>query len=240
MRRSQITTILTAFFALAILGDCSRDSTGPATPAGASLFVSSVYARATTLTANGEDTTTITVAPRDANGAAVALAPGAVLITTTRGSLGRVEQNADSTFTALLTASDTAGLVEIVASLNGDPLHTSLLLVFVAGPPSAAKSSLGSISPRIVADGKSTTDVFVEPRDANGNTVTNVAVTMTTTKGTLSPVVAEQTVGYYPADDGYYSATLTLTTTVDSALVSVQIAGQPFGAPIVVQFVLHP
>jgi adhesin/invasin len=240
MRRSRITTMFNVLLALAILDGCFPDSTGPATPAGASLLVSTISARATTLTANGVDTTTVTVAPRDANGAAVTLASGAVRITATRGSLGRVEQNADGTFAAVLTASDTAGLEIVVASVNGELLHDSLFLLLVPGPPSAAHSLLGVTSPSIIADGTSSTTIFVQPRDANGNTITDVAVTMTTTKGTLSPVVAESSGPWDYGDDGHYSATLTSTTSVDSAIVSVKIAEEPFGAPIVVQFVPHP
>jgi len=239
MRRSRLDPLLSAVLAFATVVGCSGDSTGPGT-ASVSLGFSTISAHAALLTANGVDTTTITVTPRDANGAPVTLASNAVLITAKRGSLSSVEQNADGTFAALLTASDTAGLDTIVASVNGQRLHRSLLLTFLPGPPSATTSSLGSISPRIVADGKSTTDVFVILRDAQGNITANADVTMTTTKGTLSPVVAEPTGPFDYGDDGHYSATLTSTTTVDSAIVSVQVAGQPFGAPIVVQFVLQP
>jgi len=240
MRRSRLDAIFAALVALATLDGCSSDSTRPASVVGASLAFSTISARAATLTANGVDTTTITVTPRDANGAAVTLASGAVLITAKHGSISNARQNSDGTFAALLTAPDTAGIDTIFASVNGQRLHRALILPLNPGPPSAATSSLGAISARIVADGKSTTDAFVIPRDAQGNITTDVVVTMTTTKGTLSPVVEEPTGPYDYGGDGHYSATLTSTTTVDSAIVSVQIAGQPFGAPIVVQFVLQP
>ena len=238
MRRPRITTILTALLTLAILGDCSRDSTGPATVNGASLALSTIAARAAVLTGDGVDTTTITVTPRDANGAAITLASNAVLITASRGSLRSVKQNSDGTFAALLTAPNSVGLDSIFASINGQRLHRSLLLPLVPGL-SAASSLFGAIPPRILADGKSTALVFFEPRDAQGNTMTDVAVTMTTTRGTLSPVMSGSTGPFDYGDDGHYFAILTSTASVDSAIVSVQVAGQPFGAPIIVQFVLH-
>ncbi|PKN53818.1 MAG: hypothetical protein CVU56_29860, partial [Deltaproteobacteria bacterium HGW-Deltaproteobacteria-14] len=98
------------------------------------------------------------------------------------------------------------------------------------GAPSVTRSTLSASPTGILADGASTSTLTLVIRDANGTVLTDAhAVAFTSTKGTL--VDGVDVVG-----DGSYTQALRSTTTVESAVVSATIDGQPLSTTVTVQF----
>jgi hypothetical protein len=117
--------------------------------------------------------------------------------------------NASGVFTTTLS-STLAQTETITASENGVQEATSA--TFVAGAPSAAKSSIVASPGSLTADGVSTTTLTVTVEDADGNAVANTAVT-------LSASGANNTFG---AMSGTTNASGVFTTTLASTLAQTE------------------
>ncbi len=173
-----------------------------------------ITASPTEITADGSSTSTITVQLKDANGNNLTSGGDAVALSTTAGTLGSVNNNGDGTYSAILTSSTTAGTATISGTLNAANMTDNATVSFSVGA-AAGSSSLVMASPTIItADGSSTSTITVQLKDANGNNLTSGgdAVALSTTAGTLGTVSDN--------DDGTYSATLTSSSSVETAIIS--------------------
>ncbi len=169
-------TIGTGNAPLLVTTDVTFISTQPV-PAAATITASP-----TALVADGSTTTTITAAIKDASGTGIAgqaitlSASGSADTFSAGGNSGSTASGttgADGTFSAKL--SSTRAGTEVVTAASG-LLAASTGVLFSAGPPSAAKSSLQA-SPATLTQGAST-NLQVTLADANGNPVTGKAVTL--------------------------------------------------------------
>jgi adhesin/invasin len=103
------------------------------------------------------------------------------------------------------------------------------------GPSASLQlSSIAASSTSIVADGKATSQITVTLKDESGAALTKSAgvVAMTSTRGTISPVV--------DAGNGTYTAVLTSSTTAGAAVISATVDGSALGNTATVTFVAGP
>ncbi|WP_216597463.1 invasin domain 3-containing protein [Marinagarivorans algicola] len=200
------------------------------TPDAADTTQTTVTASATSITADGVTTSTITVQAQDANGNNLVASGGVIALSTTAGTLSAVTDNGDGTYTATLTSSTTAENAVISGTLDGNALNDTEVVTFNAGVGSALTSTLTSSSSYIAADGVSTTQVTLQALDAQGNALMASAgvVTFSTSNGTLSAVIDN--------GDGTYSATLTSSTLASPATVTATLEGQDLTNNVVVNF----
>ena len=88
-----------------------------------------VVAARTTLKADGADTTLITVTPRDSTGSKISATLN-VSVNTTAGSVGSVTAETDSTYTAVLTASNFDETAVVTVTIVGSVAPDSAVVVF--------------------------------------------------------------------------------------------------------------
>lgn len=128
---------------------------------------------------------------------------------------------ADGTYTFQITPVDKAGNVGLTR------------LIVITDVPSGLSAALSEIlaSPTsLVANGTSRATITVIPRDLAGqNMGTGLDVVLTTTKGTLSPVVGQA--------DGTYQATLQSESTPGRATITATVNGTPLTRRATVDFV---
>ncbi|SFF07841.1 S-layer homology domain-containing protein [Paenibacillus algorifonticola] len=197
----------------------------------ASAAASTVEAVAASLTADGTSQTTITVKLKDAQGNALTSGGAAVALAATNGNISAVTDNGNGTYTAVLTASITAGSAAVSATVGGQAIASTASVQFVPGAASAAASTVGASPVSVTADGASQTTVSVQLKDMYGNALTSggSAVTIAATKGTAGAVTDN--------GNGIYTASLTAPSTVGSATVSAAVGGQMIASTASVQFV---
>ncbi len=195
------------------------------------LAQSTVVAATSPIVANGVTTSAITVQLKNSAGTNLAASGGTVTLTTTGGSLGAVTNNANGTYSATLTSSTIAGPVTVTAKLDGTNITGTAIVSFVAGPVTAAQSTVAAVPASVVADGATTSTVTVTLKDANSNPVAGKTVTLakgsgsstiTTVSGvtnaagqatfTVKDTVAEATT--YTATDATDAITVTQTAVV--------------------------
>ncbi|ACQ81027.1 Ig domain protein group 1 domain protein [Beutenbergia cavernae DSM 12333] len=204
---------------------------GPADPAS-----STITADPAQIEADGSSTSTVTVTLLDANGNPVGASGGTVAMATDAGTLGAVVDNGDGTYTATLTAptSTDPPAATITFALDGVDGTATATVAFVAGVPSTTTSTIEADPIEIIADGSSTSTVTVTLLDGNGNPVTDAGdvVTIATDAGTLGAVADN--------GDGTYTATLTSSTSAETATVEFAIDGAGASATATVDFVAGP
>ncbi len=149
-------------------------------PDAVSATQSTVAALPTSITADG-GTSTITVTARDANGNPIA---GVSVVLSATGTGNTVTQpaaltNASGQATGTL-ASTVAGLKTVSAAINGVGLTQTVNVTVTPGAVSAATSSLAAAPTTLSADGGAST-VTVTARDANGNVIPGLAVSVAST-----------------------------------------------------------
>ena len=164
--------------------------------------------------ADGTSSTTITLQARDFTGANTTFSGQTVTFSTTGGSLGPVTDNGDGTYSAPLTSPVEAGNATVTATMDGQNVTDDAKVTFTPGPASAENSTISAAPSSIVADGATTSTVTVRAIDANGNPLRSGGdnVVLATTAGSLSGVTDN--------GDGTYSATLTSSTTAETATVT--------------------
>ena len=191
----------------------ANGSTTVAFVAGAPANIA-VTADPSTITADGGSTSTITAVVTDANGNPVAGAE--VSFGTTLGTVDEIgTTDANGVATATLTASTTAGTATVSATSGGASGSTDV--AFVAGP--AANVAISADPATLPANGSSTSTISALVTDANGNPVAGESVSFGTTLGTINPATATTD------ENGLATATLTSTTTADTATVSATANG---------------
>ncbi|MFC5404907.1 invasin domain 3-containing protein [Cohnella soli] len=200
-------------------------------PGAPSASQSTIVALDTSLVANGNSSTTITVSLKDANGNALTSGGASVTIASTIGTVGTVTDNVNGTYKATLTSPTTAGTATVSAKVGGIALTSTTSVQFVPGAPSTSNSTIAVDDTSLTADGTSQTTITVKIIDANGNALTSggAAVTISSTTGSVGTVTDN--------GNGTYKATLTSPTTVGTATVSAKIGGTALASPTTVEFV---
>ena len=101
----------------------------------ADVTTSTITADPTSITANGNSTSTITVQAKDAGAHDLTVGGDTVTLTTTAGTLSKpVIDNDDGTYTATLTSAKTAGTATIAGELNGTKIVDDATVNFTAIP----------------------------------------------------------------------------------------------------------
>jgi gliding motility-associated-like protein len=111
-------------------------------PVVASTANSTISVNPTSITANGNSTSTITIQLKDANGNNLTTSGGVVVVTTSQGSLGQVVDNNNGTYTVLLTSSSNTGTATINFKINGNNATNSTSVAFLAPPANNAPTDL--------------------------------------------------------------------------------------------------
>jgi uncharacterized repeat protein (TIGR01451 family) len=97
---------------------------------GGSGATTTVTANPTSLPADGTSTSTITVQARASDGTSRTVGGDVVLLTTTAGTLGAVQDNQNGTYTAILTAPTTAATATISGTINGATIVDTATVTF--------------------------------------------------------------------------------------------------------------
>lgn len=140
----------------------------------------------------------------------------------------------NGTLSAPSSVSDVAGVASVswtigsaggTQAVNATAVFASAGVGFssavAAGPPDLANSTVAVTLPQLVADGKSSTTVTVQLRDANNVSAATGAGTvgLTVRKGTLSPVTDNH--------NGTYSAVYTAPTRTGGDTIAATLNGSP-------------
>jgi hypothetical protein len=104
-------------------------------PGPASLVTSTISASPEAIIANGGSTSRITVQLKDAFNNNLTAGAGAVVLSTTRGSIGAVTDSANGRYSAILTASTTPDTARVTGTLTGSPFIDDARVAFLAGTP---------------------------------------------------------------------------------------------------------
>lgn len=180
---------------------------------------STIEAVPTTVVADGDRASTLTVTLLDATGNPVT--SGAVVaFDTTVGALATPVDNGGGTWVTTLT-SVVSGTATVTFTVNGVEAADTATVLFIAGPASPDTSTIEADPGFLPADGASTSTVTVTLLDLNGNPVGQGAstVTMFTSAGSLGPVTS--------GAGGTYTAVFTAptSTTPPSATIGFTVDG---------------
>lgn len=189
------------------------------------LAASSITVTEPTLTADGAASTPVFVIVRDLFGNPVTDAT--VTITSSIGTLGEVTNAGDGNYTTTLTSGTAVAAGEVLYTANTLP-GSSAPVQFVAGPATAADSSVTATPVTIVADATSASQLLIRIADAFGNPVTGAAVGLTTTAGTLTTVTE--------TGDGRYLSTLTSSRIAETATVTLRVGNVVRAVAATVEF----
>ena len=155
---------------------------------------STVAPSPSSVAADGNSPSTVTVTLKDSNSAAVpgktvtltqTSGPGSPIITTTQGT---TDASGVATFTVksssagadVFTATDTTDSVTLTATAT---------VTFTAGAVTAAQSTVTASLPSLPPDGSTTSTVTVTLKDVNSSGVSGKAVTLAQTSGPGSPTI---------------------------------------------------
>lgn len=98
----------------------------------ASTTNSTITSAPSSIAANGITTSTISIQLKDANGNNLTSSVGAVVVTTTSGSLGTVVDNNNGTYTVTLTSATSATTATLGFSINGTTATATTTVAFTA------------------------------------------------------------------------------------------------------------
>lgn len=154
------------------------------------------------ITADGVDSSTVTVTIQDSEGNVVEASAGTVLLSVTplgAGTLSTVTDNDDGTYSATFTAGTVSTTASITGTLDGVALGSTAIVSMVAGP---AHHAAVLIQPGNTASGASLSPLpMIVIQDLYNNTVTADSTTIITASlksgasgtlsGTLTSTVAE-------------------------------------------------
>jgi outer membrane protein OmpA-like peptidoglycan-associated protein len=169
------------------------------------------------IAADGVTTSHVTLTTFDTHGDRLTRGGAGVYLASSLGTLGRVTDNDDGTYTATLTSATTAGIAKISARVNSVYVTDKAEVEFytLTGPVVDASSSLiTAANDSIPANGTANTLITLTTYDAGGDPLATggATVTLSTTLGTLGPVTDN--------GDGTYTATLTSAVTVGLAVIT--------------------
>jgi hypothetical protein len=159
------------------------------TPMAASTAFSLLQADPNTLTADGVSTTTLTATVRDVVGQPLIGAPVAWATSGLRNTLVVGSVVTDANGVVMATLASTAAETKTVTATSG-ALHLSQSVTFVAGLASAAQCAFVANPNLVAADNASVAGLRFTARDAQGNGVGGVAVTLSSSglNNTLTPL----------------------------------------------------
>lgn len=115
------------------VGALASADSDPFRVTGPSAENSDITAHPTSLVADGESTSTVTVKLEDAHDRALKAGGDEVELSTTAGSLGPVADAGDGTYEAILTAPTEAGEATVTGRVNGASIHDTATVTFEAG-----------------------------------------------------------------------------------------------------------
>src|SRR5690606_32328460 len=121
----------------------------------------------------------------------------------------------NGTYTAVLTSSTVPETAEITGTVNGELMDDQAQVQFVSTRVPSAENTLIEADPTtITADGTTTSTVTVTVFDQHNDPIGTGGdtITLATTAGTLSTVTDN--------NDGTYTATLTSSTTAETAVIT--------------------
>ena len=182
---------------------------------------SEIAANPTSVPANGSDFSTITVTVKDKDGNVVTSGGDLVGLSSTLGEPSEVTDNADGTYTATLSSSQT-GVAAVSYTVNGDDGNGVATVSFGTGEPVAAKSSW-TVSPTTsadsgspVANGNSTNHDYwtgvVTARDANDALLPDLDVSVIHFAASSDDVVISDVAN---TGNGTYTVRFTSTVAAD-------------------------
>lgn len=96
-----------------------------------------ISASQTTIAANGNSTSVLTIRLKDANGNNLTSSGGIVTVSATNGTLGTVIDNNDGTYTVTLTSPNSSGSGTVSFAVNGTTSSSTATLAFTATLPLA-------------------------------------------------------------------------------------------------------
>lgn len=199
---------------------------GAASPSASTLEVSK-----SSMTADGQETATVTVRLKDAYGHFHTAGGSSVTISATQGTMSAVTDHNDGAYSATLTAPTVTGTGMISARIGGVVIGQSGSVVFVPGSVSLSESTIEVNPLTVTADGTSEATVTVRLKDAYGNALTTSegTVTLSATSGTIGPVTNH--------NNGTYSAKLKAPTAAGTATVSGKLGNSNLTRTTAVSFV---
>jgi N-acetylneuraminic acid mutarotase len=212
--RHPLSLSIAAISSAFLLSACGQDATS-ASEVAPSVTRSTIVTSDSSVIADGATLVLVTVVPRDAAGRAIT-GPVAAKIVATSGSVSGTEWNGDSVYTAKLTVPTSAGEDTVSASIQGKPLAKLVAVRLDPGPIDASRSELLVNDSQLLADGQSSTRVFIVARDANGNPIEGLTVDLTTSAGAVSQAT--------DVHGGLYRAWLTAGTAIETATLSASLS----------------
>ncbi|MCC5941396.1 MAG: T9SS type A sorting domain-containing protein, partial [Balneolaceae bacterium] len=193
-----------------------------------------IEANPTSILADGESTSAITVTLRNENDETVGRGGFEVTLAATAGSLGDITDNGDGTYTAILTSSTEEEIALITGTVEGEDIADDAEVEFFLPQPSPDFTTITASPTTIAADGESTSAITVTLRDENDEPVTRGGfdIELFTTAGTLSNITDN--------GDGTYTATLTSSTEEETAVITGTLEGEDINDTSKVNFELDP
>lgn len=191
---------------------------------------STISAAASTMSATGSSTTLITVQLKDYQGANLSNGGETVVISTSAGTISATTDNGDGTYTATLTSSILPETATLSFTVNGEATTDTVQVTFTQ----AINLSLSTITANpnsIDADGTSTSQITVQLNDYAGVSMATggETVLITTSAGTIGATTDN--------GDGTYTATLTSSSTAETATLSFTLNGANIPKTAQVSFV---
>lgn len=185
------------------------------------------------LTADGVDTTTVTVQLMDAFGNAITAGGDDVTMRSSTGVLGPITDHGDGTYTAELTAGTTSGTATLLASVNGESVLEQGKVQLLPGPAVAKTSTFAVSRTSATADGSDAITVTVQTRDQYGNDlieeVPDLSLQLSSTQGTINELKY--------SGQGRYTADLRSSETGEAVISATMNGMELMNAPITVNFV---
>ncbi len=192
---------------------------------------STISASPTSIPADGTSTSTIMVQLKDSNSSNLLVGGDTVTLGATAGTLGAVTDNGDGTYTATLTASNTAETATVTGTVNTVSISDDASVIFSTAPlPDPAVSTISASPTTVSADGSSTSTIIVQLKFTNGTDLTTGGdlVELATTAGTLGAVTDN--------GDGTYTATLAAASMGATATITGTLNGVPMTDTATVTF----
>ena len=189
----QFTTHTVAGTATTVMATDGNNYTGSSPPittvaGAASVTTSTITANPTSITANGNSTSAITVQFKDAHGNNLTTSGGTVTLSSTAGSLGAVSDNANGTYSATLTSATTAGSATVSGMLDAMAITATTSVTFAPGAVDASKSTVTANPTSVAADGTTAASITVTLKDVNENAIPGKTVTLA--QGTGSSTIS--------------------------------------------------
>lgn len=202
-------------------------------PGPASATTSQLRTDRKALTADGVDTTTVTVQLQDAFGNAITAGGDHVVLRSSAGVLNPITDHGDGTYTAELTAGTTSGTATISATVNGESVQQQGEVQLLPGPAVAKTSTFAVSHTSATADGTDAITVTVQTRDQYGNDlieeVPALGLQLSSTQGTIGELKY--------SGQGRYTAHLRSTETGEAVISATMNGMELMNAPITVNFV---